>query len=116
MEIDLKNEFVTDEKGTTYRVPCYRVVDGKGIEKTEDEMVIRFVRGSKLKDEDVEKREGTLHEHILSVLIEDMKYKNSLVPSRDGSIIIHHLEDAYLRMVNRQIDRIKRNVQGTYKQ
>lgn len=67
-----KRAFLTVEQGTIYEVPIYEVIDGKGIEETGAVMSIQFVRGSKLKDEDVPKREGTLHEHIISVMIEDL--------------------------------------------
>lgn len=115
MEIDLKNEFEIIEEGTRYALPEYKVVDGKGIELTGSKHIIRFVRGSKLGTEDVEKKEGMLHEHLLSMMIHDLKFKNTLVPSREGSIVITKLEEAYLWMVKRQVDRTERGVQGTYK-
>lgn len=114
MKLDLKNEFDTLEEGTTYQVPNYEVVDGEGIRLTGTAQKIQFVRGSK-EGEGVEKRIGTLHEHLLSMMIADLKHKNSLVPSREGSLIITKLEEAYLWMVARQIDRASRGVQGTYK-
>jgi len=55
MKINLKEDFVTIEQGTHYKLPCYQVIDGKGIEKTRDFVDLKFVRGSKLKDEEVEK-------------------------------------------------------------
>lgn len=77
-----KRAFLTVEQGTIYEVPIYKVVDGIGIEETGDALSITFVRGSKLKEEEVEKRSGTLHEHIISVMIEDLKFKHSLVASK----------------------------------
>lgn len=113
--IDLKNDFNIIEEGTQYELPQYKVVDGVGIEKIEGPgVLVNFVRGSKVKDEDVEKREGTLHEHLLAMMIHDLQYKNSLVPSREGSLVITKLQEAYLWLVQRQIDRTKRNVVGTY--
>lgn len=127
MEIDLKEEFEIIEEGTIYRLPEYEVIDGKGIKLTESAKApngelykmphpveIRFVRGSKLKDENVEKRKGTLHEHLLAMMIHDLKFKNNLVPSREGSLVITKLEEALGWLRQRQIDRIKRDVVGTY--
>lgn len=114
MHIELKEHFETVEQGTHYRLPKYRVVDGKGIEETGDFIDLMFLRGSKLKGEEVEKRERTLHEHILSVMIEDLQYKNKLVPSRESNFVITHLQDALNWLRQRQVDRLKRAVQGTY--
>ena len=116
IEIDLKEEFTTVIEGTHYTVPIYEVIDGKGIVKIPNNThPIYFVRGSKIKDEKVEKKEGTLHEHLLTVMIHDLKYKNSLVPSREGSLVITKLEEALGWLRQRQIDRKKRSVEGTYK-
>jgi len=61
------------------------------------------------------KDEGTLHEHLLAMMIMDLKFKNTLVPSREGSLIITKIEEAQQWVLKRQIDRKKREVQGTYK-
>jgi len=128
MEIDLKEDFEIIEEGTTYRIPEYEVIDGKGIQKTVGKKAsngeyysipqpveIRFVRGSKLGDENVEKRNGTLHEHLLGVMIHDLKFKSKLVPSRESSLVITKLEEALMWLRQRQIDRVKRSVEGSYK-
>lgn len=109
-----KRAFKTIELGTQYQIPVYKVVDGKGIEETGDLLSINFVRGSKLKDEDVAKREGILHEHLLSVMIEDLKYKSSLFPSRETSIVITKLEEARHWLEERQKAREAAGVIGTY--
>lgn len=114
MNIKLKEDFEILENGTRYNLPKYRVVDGKGIERTGDFLSLEFVRGSKLGSENVEKKEGTLHEHLLSAMIHDLKFKNSLVPSREGSIVITKLQEALQWLRERQIDRVKRDVEGTY--
>lgn len=114
--MDFKRNFTTIEEGTEYQLPVYEVIDGKGIEVVEGKHVsLNFVRGSKAGDEVVEKREGTLHEHLLSAMIADLQFKNKLVPSREGSLIITNLQQARLWMHERQIDRISRDVAGTYK-
>ncbi len=115
MNIDLKEDFETLEEGTSYKLPKYQVVDGKGIERTGNFVELDFVRGSKLGSENVEKREGTLHEHLLSCMIEDLKFKHKLVPSKEGACTITKLEEALHWLRARQIDRAKRSVLGTYK-
>lgn len=115
MKIDLKEDFNVLEEGTQYELPNYRVVEGEGIQKTSPGQLINFVRGSKLGEDGVEKRKGTLHEHLLAVMIHDLKFKNSLVPSRESSLAITKLEEALMWLRQRQIDRLKREVEGTYK-
>ncbi|MEM9928522.1 MAG: hypothetical protein AAF840_01760 [Bacteroidota bacterium] len=116
MNIDLKETFEIVENGTSYMVPQYHVVDGEGLVEIDNGGVnIDFVRGSKLAEEEVEKRAGTLHEHLLAVQIHDLKFKNGLVPSRETSIAITKLEEALQWLRSRQIDRAKREVLGTYK-
>jgi hypothetical protein len=109
-----KRAFKTVEQGTEYEVPIYEVVDGKGIEETGESLTLKFVRGSKLKDEDVEKREGTLHEHVLSVMIEDLKFKHTLVPSKETACAITHLQEAQHWLEERVIVREAAGVLGTY--
>ncbi len=109
-----KRAFQTVEQGTHYELPIYEVVDGQGIVETGETHSIKFVRGSKLKDEEVEKREGTLHEHILSVMIEDLKYKSSLVPSRETAIVITKLQEAQHWLEERTLARDAAGVLGTY--
>lgn len=115
MKLELKEDFNVIEEGTQYELPQYEVIDGKGIQRIEGPgVLVSFVRGSKLKDEDVQKREGTLHEHLLAMLIYDLQYKNSLVPSRETSLIITKLQEALGWFRQRHVDRVKRNVVSTY--
>jgi hypothetical protein len=115
MKLELKEDFNIIEEGTHYELPVYKIVDDKGLHRIEGLcQKINFVRGSKLKDEEVPKRDGTLHEHLLSMMIHDLKYKNSLVPSREGSIVITKLQEALQWLRERQIERTKRNVVSTY--
>ena len=110
----LREHFEVVEEGAYYRLPEYEVIDGEGIVETGDSVDLRFVRGSKLKGEEVVRKKGTLHEHLLSAMIVDLKYKNSLVPSRESSLVITRLEEALNWLRQRQVDRLKRKVQGTY--
>jgi len=75
---------------------------------------IHFVRGSKNGTENIEKRSGTLHEHLLSMMIHDLKFKSKLVPSRESSITITKLEEALFWMEERQRSREVAGVVGTY--
>ena len=67
-----KREFKTVEVGTHYELPIWTIVEGKGIQEVPGvSQVIRFVRGSRLKEEAVDKVDGILHETLLSMMIED---------------------------------------------
>jgi len=112
--LPLKEHFEVMEEGTSYKLPCYEVIDGEGIQETGNYLEINFVRGSRLQDEPVEKREGTLHEHLLAMMIFDLKHKNSLVGSRETSLVITKLEEGLHWLRQRGIDRIQRDVLGTY--
>lgn len=115
MSVELRNNFGIVEEGTQYELPQYKVVEGKGLEEVSSPLLVNFVRGSKLGEEEVPKRTGTLHEHLLSMMIHDLRYKNSLVPSEEGTMAIINLQEAYLWLLQRQIDRKQRQVEGTYK-
>ena len=127
-----KRDFTVVEDGTTYELPNWGVIDGKGIELAVgcncgpndgcsdcgDEprtTQIQFVRGSKLADEDVEKKEGVLHETLLSMMIHDLGFKNGLVPSDETAHVLQHLKEARMWMEERSRNRSKSGVQGTYK-
>lgn len=110
-----KRNFTIVENGTHYQLPEYEVLDGKGIELVDSVLDIRFARGSKLKDEPVERREGTLHEHLLSMMIHDLKYKGTLVPSRENSLVVTKLEEALFWLEERTKMRELQGTLGTYK-
>jgi|AntAceMinimDraft_16_1070373.scaffolds.fasta_scaffold16600_5 hypothetical protein len=111
----IREDFEVLEDGTTYGVPHYEVIDGQGIVRTGKISEVCFVRGSKLGTENVEKRTGTLHEHIISMCIHDLKFKNNLVASQETVKVIEKLTEALGWLGRRQIDRAKREVVGTYK-
>ena len=111
-----KREFTTVIEGTHYELPIWEVVDGKGIEIVPSlGQTIQFVRGSKLGTEDVEKKQGILHETLLSMMIADLKFKQTLVPGREAAVAITKLQEALHWMEERQRERESRNVVGTYK-
>lgn len=111
-----KREFEIYEDGTSYGLHEWEVVDGKGIETTGSQTPITFVRGDKEDNGEVIPRvDGVLHESLLSMMIHDLKIKNGMVPSRESSIAITKLEEALFWMEERQRNRVKAGVQGTYK-
>ncbi len=116
MHLELKEEFKTIQPGSLYFIPKYEVLEGKGIHPTGGYCPVLFVRGSKLNKEHVPKCEGSLHEHYLAVMIHDLKIKNDLVPSRETALAITKLQEALHWPRQRQVDRIKREVQGTYQE
>lgn len=119
-----KRNFITIEQGTTYSLPKYRVVDGKGIVELNSEnvlpaslsqQIITFVRGDKTDNGTVIPRvDGILHEQLLAMMISDLQYKNGLVPSKETACAITKLQEALMWLEERQRDREIRNVQGTY--
>lgn len=116
MKIELKEDFNIIEEGTQYELPQYEVVDNQGIQRVEGPgVLVSFVRGSKLKNEEVERRTGTLHEHLLAMMIYDLQYKNTLVPGRETAIIITKLQEALHWFRERSYIRASQGVQGTYK-
>ena len=59
--------------------------------------------------------DGILHEQLLGMMIKDLQYKSELVPSRESAIVITKLQEALFWLEERQRNREKRNVEGTYK-
>jgi len=57
---------------------------------------------------------GILHEQLLAMMIEDLRYKTTLVPSRETANVITKLQEALFWLEERQRDKDSRNVQGTY--
>lgn len=118
-----KRAFNTVLPGHHYQIPVYKIEPNVGIVETGEVVDLKFVRGTKkVQDKDtpdiVQQHgplEGTLHEHLISVMIEDLKLKNSEVPSREGALIITNLEQARHWMEERQLSREAAGVVGTYK-
>lgn len=115
LTLELKEEVRICEEGTHYQLPVYEVIPGTGIVKVGGHLNVHFVRGSKNKEDQIEGKTGTMHEHLLAMMIYDLQYKNKLVPSREGALVITKLQEALHWLRQRQVDRIKRDVVGTYK-
>ncbi len=121
----MKRNFEIVELGTTYKLPKYRVVDGiKEVRKLEDScdesdfayyQTITFVRGDKTDNGEIIPRvDGILQEQLLAMMIADLQYKNSLIPSKETACAITKLQEALFWLEERQRDREARNVLGTY--
>ncbi len=78
--------------------------------------IITFLRGDRTdKGIVIPRVDGILHEQLLGMMIEDLKYKSNLVPSRETSIVITKLEEALMWLEKRASDREKKGILGTYK-
>jgi len=113
----MKRKFNVVELGTSYELPNYKVVDGKGIEEIKEAIplhqTITFVRGDK-SNAKIPRVEGILHESLLAMMIADLKYKNGLVPNKHTACAITHLEDALFRLEERVREREIEGTLGTY--
>lgn len=107
-------EFEIIEEGTEYKIPAFEVVEGKGLNHVGFNSIY-FVRGSKLAEEEVERKIGSTHESLMEMMIHDLKFKNSLVPCRETALTVTKLEEALLWQQRRGQNRAKENKQGTYK-
>jgi hypothetical protein len=110
-----KRAFTTLVSGHHYEVPVYQIEPGKGITPNGDYIAIQFVRGSKIENENrVPALEGTLHEHLVTVMIEDLKVKHAEYPSKETAMAITNLEQARHWMEEREKARDAAGVLGTY--
>lgn len=77
-----------------------------------------FIKGHPNPDtnESVISHDGTISEEVLDALIDRHKVLNKKLPSREGSIILTHLQEARLWMRERQRLRREQDVEGTYNQ
>lgn len=107
-------KFLILELGTRYALPIYTVVPGKGIEDTGRVEFVTFVRGSKLAEEEVQAHDGVLHEGLLTMQIEDLKFKQSLVYSTETKFAIEALETALFWLQRRSNRRSQEGTLGTY--
>ena len=87
-------EFQTLVPGTQYSLPVYRIIAGKGMERTDKQVEIEFVRGSNRETDTTERSSGVLLETLLAMAIADVLYKQEIVPSEEAERIIFHLRTA----------------------
>lgn len=119
---------VQKEQSYRYIVPKYTVVEGKGIElkcfpsvhgnelEECDSLFIDMVRGSKIEGENIlPKIDGVLVEQLLEVCVQHLREVNvGELASRETSLAITAIEEAQLRLLQRELNRRKANVLGTY--
>lgn len=108
-------DFETTEQGAKYRLPKYRVVVDKGLERTGDYSEVAFVRGSVQPKAAVEHRDGVLHETLLKMIIADLEFKSTLVQSDQAERMLLHLRIALDVMNARTYRRQLGGVLGSYK-
>lgn len=113
------------EKAEPYRylLPIYTVEEGKGIELInnlphygDQYLEVNMLRGSKIKGENVlPKIDGVLVEQLLAICVDHLKSVNvGDLASRETSLAITAIEEAQLRLLQREINRRKQNTLGTY--
>lgn len=114
-EIQDKRTFQTISTGAVYKLPKYKILPGVGLVKAWENILIPFVRGSKIEGErEIMPVEGIVHESLLSMQIYDLELKNKEVPNELTPQVIKHLEAARDLLESRQRERSSRNVLGTY--
>lgn len=107
-------KFEVIKKGSSYTLPKYEVVDGKGLVETGETQTIDFVKGNIEGPEF--KQDGIITENLLSMLVEHLGELNvGDLRNRHTSVAITKLEEALFWIEERKRDRDKRSVLGTYK-
>lgn len=117
-------------KDYTYRIPCYTVMAGKGIELCEDvnatlpegielppdHYYIQMVRGSKIQEQNkVDAMDGVLVEQLVAVALDHLQTINTgELATRENAIAITKLEEALLWLAKRTMDREANRTLGTY--
>lgn len=110
MWLPLKEDFGIPVRGSHYLLPTYKVIDGK-LERVEDILQILFVKGD-INDPEVERLEGTTHEHLLAMMIFDLKLKD---PTPEIDQMIVKLKEALGWAREAQAQKTKSGTQGIYK-
>jgi hypothetical protein len=111
-----KRSFEALKSGSVFKIPTYKVIAGKGLEKQERTILLPIVRGNRY---DVQTGteyfavEGTTQETLIAVLLQDLESKNEILPSENTSLAIKHLQAALDLLEERQRDRFNRNVLAT---
>lgn len=117
-------------KDYTYKIPCYTVTIGKGIELCEDvnatlpdgiellpdHYYIQMVRGSKVLEQNtVNAMDGVLIEQLVAVALDHLQTINTgELATRENAIAITKLEEALLWLAKRTMDREANGTLGTY--
>ncbi len=106
--------FEVIKKGSTYKLPKYKVVDMVGLVETGEYQTIDFVKGNIEGPEF--KQDGIITENMLTMLIRHLGDLNvGDLRNRHTSVAITKLEEALFWIEERKRDRLARSVLGTYK-
>jgi hypothetical protein len=110
-----KREFTAHADGSFYKLPSYKVIIGKGLERTARTIDLPIVRGSRIGKDGKEfmSIQGTTIETLLAVCQHDLEEKHKLLPNHDTQEAIYHIQKALDNLENRQRDRFKRKVIAT---
>ena len=105
----IKREFKTIKKGDTYKLPKWKHVhndvfecldvcsESEGVFPDSCYLTIQFPGFDyEENNKTVPGTIGVFHDAILSMLIEDIKYRNKIMPSREGSLIVTKLQEALM--------------------
>jgi hypothetical protein len=110
-----KRSFEALKTGNVYKLPIYKVVQNVGIQKTDRVLLVPFVRGSKIENEnEVFSIDGILHESLLSMQIFDLEEKYNKIPSEHTAHAIRCLKNALEALEARTTVRAFDGTLGTY--
>lgn len=112
-----KREFQSHPDGSFYKLPSFKVIAGKGLEKTGKTIDLPMVRGTRITAEgkEVFSIQGTTVESLLAVVIYDLEEKGKILESHENWEAIKLVQLALGTLESRQRDRAERNVLATNK-
>jgi len=106
-ELKEKREFAAITSGSVFKLPSYRVKKDVGLVRTGRDIDLPIVRGTRVNEEgqEVFSIEGTTHETLLSVMMQDLEEKNNIVKSSATEKAIEKMNEALVLLENRQRSR-----------
>jgi hypothetical protein len=114
IKIAEKKSFEAVPSGSVFKIPTFKVIPNVGLEKQERTILLPIVRGSRYVDNrEYLPVEGTTHETLIAVIMQDLEQKNEILPCVENSRVLEHLQAALDIIEDRQRDRYSRNVLTT---
>jgi hypothetical protein len=113
--MDKSKDFKTVREGSTYELPLYEVIAGQGLVKTNESIIIPYVRGAK-DSEGIVKQTGVIAETVIGMQLNHLEYAYSQVPSEQTAKVIEHLKESLVLLSQRTKQRTEAGVVDTYKQ
>lgn len=112
-----KREFQAHPEGSFYKLPSYKVITGKGLERTGKTIDLPLVRGSRItnKGKELFSIQGTTVETLLAIVLYDLEEKDKIMPSKENLEAVSLVKMALSTLETRQRDRAARNVLATDK-